>query len=61
MNEKTLREALILARRFVEQAKDVQSDYRRMDGMTPSPKKTGALRRTSLDLTRALAEMRKPG
>lgn len=61
MNEKSLREALTLAREFERLARDLQSAYRAQDGSHPSPKLTGAVRRKSLDLTRALADMRRPG
>ena len=52
-----------LAANFVVQASDVlktevmDESYKHL---TAGPKQTGAFRRLSLDLTRALADMRKP-
>lgn len=65
MKSEAITEAERLARRFLECAKDERKarfTYER-NGYTfhsTSPKHTGALRRASMDLTRALAEMRKP-
>jgi hypothetical protein len=40
--------------------KDGQGDYHTVEYPSKSHKHRGALRRKSMDLTRALAEMRKP-
>ncbi len=74
MNARTVREARLLAEEFARMAKAVEHDYKEQtdwrakkgpdeswhDCPSVSPKRTGALRRRSLDLTRALAEMRRP-
>lgn len=60
MNEKTLDDAEKMAREFLHRARR----YRTEKGIPLSgnlPKYTGALRRASMELTRALAEMRRPG
>lgn len=66
MNAKTLEAAVYQARRFIERAEalkkaakdhSMSADF----GFYAHPKESGAVRRASLDLTRALAEMRKPG
>jgi hypothetical protein len=57
--DKTMNEA----RRFMELAADVLGNCTHRIGehvYLDTGKKTGALRRASMDLTRALAEMRKP-
>jgi hypothetical protein len=56
-----IEEAVSEARRFIKRdgvavAKAKQSRY----GLTDCGKESGAVKRSSLDLTRALAEMRKP-
>lgn len=48
------------ARRFLERAKAWRAAQGTPHGCTSTPKESGALRRASLDLTRALAEMRRP-
>lgn len=53
------------AERFVERAKAIQSHKRQVLGPSvirfdAGPKETGAARRASLDLTRALADLRRP-
>ena len=53
MNDEKIKEAVREAKRFIEKAKTVRADWR------PS-KEAGALKRASMDLTRALAELRKP-
>lgn len=68
MNDKSIDRATAEAKRFLERAKEWKAatkdpDWIGGDGYKyyPSaPKQSGALRRASLDLTRALAEMRKP-
>ena len=61
MTPDSIETAIVEAKRFLEKADRVrisvpQKGYRIAFG----PKETGALRRASMDLTRALAEMRKP-
>ena len=63
MNEETVREAMYRAQRFIDSGKAVMARYRQegiggcvFDGCA----ETGACRRASMDLTRALAELRKP-
>lgn len=62
MNQKTLLEAEAAAKVFLERAKVVHAAWQQGKEHTwLAPKETGALRRASMDLTRALAELRKPG
>lgn len=59
MNKETLNTASIEAQRFlraVEALKKAQST-----NQYSNPKESGAVRRASMDLTRALADMRTPG
>lgn len=66
MNRDGIEKAKAEALRFleaVERVAETFSEYNRWAGHAPfgcGNKDTGALRRASLDLTRALAEMRKP-
>ena len=55
MNTKTLAAAVREAKRFIEAAKAVRSDGEWIN----SSKESGAVKRASMDLTRALSEMRK--
>ena len=50
------------AKRFLLKAKGIKINKGGVtwNYLTSDPKATGALRRASMDLTRALAEMRKP-
>ena len=49
------------AKRFLERVRAVKQEYSEYkDSMLCGSKHTGALRRASMDLTRALSEMRKP-
>ena len=67
MNKQKIDTAVVEARRFLqrveelkaEEAQDNNAGFQRYDG-SPS-KARGALRRASMDLTRALANMRRPG
>jgi len=58
--------AIAEAKRFLERAKELKVAVRDPDDgkflktYPSAPKEHGALRRASLDLTRALAEMRRP-
>lgn len=56
MTEERIKEALRLARMFEKQVKVVLADR----GGYGGTRAAGTLRRLSLDLTRALADMRKP-
>jgi hypothetical protein len=61
MNRKTLDVAIAEAERFLERAKKLKvCEPSSHNYFYSSPKEQGATRRASLDLTRALAEMRKP-
>jgi hypothetical protein len=60
-------DAYELARRFMERIDNMRQaereNHREYEGKVyyyPSPKHRGAVRRISMELTRALAEMRKP-
>ena len=71
MNRETLKAAVAEAERFLARAKDVPAPIERapaewtkdgkawMDDSIP-PKDGGAVRRASMDLTRALADLRRP-
>jgi hypothetical protein len=61
MDNAKLLAAVSEARRFIERAKTL--DIARSGAKTPYasfPKEQGAVRRASLDLTRALADLRRP-
>lgn len=65
MNQKSILAAEAEAKRFLARAKewrDAQGStlYNGINYAHPTPKQGGALRRASLDLTRALASMRRP-
>ena len=71
MENANIDRAIAEAKRFLERAKDLREATRCPDGSYEyegkihktyplAPKEHGALRRASLDLTRALAEMRRP-
>jgi len=61
MNLRKLETAMAEAKRFLAKAKVLKD---RMDGDTSyywmGTKESGAVKRSSMDLTRALAELRKP-
>ena len=61
MTRNALENAIQEARRFLYKAGEVvfSPQMKAGEGFLPS-KETGAVKRASLDLTRALAEMRKP-
>jgi hypothetical protein len=64
-NVDDLAHAIREAKRFIAIAKKVQANKNKPIGTAryywyASPKDTGATRRASMDLTRALAELRKP-
>jgi hypothetical protein len=61
MNEQNIKEAKRIAEVFVKQAKVVLADKSPYgEGIVSGTRHTGTLRRLSLDLTRALADMRRP-
>lgn len=60
MNNKSVLTAIDEARRFIERAADVLEEHKKFHIDYFGTKKTGALRRSSLDLTRALADLRRP-
>lgn len=66
MNADTLSRARIEAKRFLEACEDFDLErdkYRQQEneGFEPSyPRQTGNIKRRSMDLTRALANLRKP-
>ena len=62
MNKTGIQKAMEAAEEFIERASavlDEEADSKYTHSLYPSAK-TGALRRQSMELTRALAEMRKP-
>lgn len=66
MKTDNIRAAVAEARRFIQKAEAFEaqvSAYLRGGSRHyfSAPKESGAVRRASMDLTRALAEMRKPG
>lgn len=66
MNKDTLNAAIREAERFVKIAKDCRHNIQtnRVDEYvftSFSPKDSGATKRASMDLTRALADLRRPG
>jgi hypothetical protein len=58
MNRETLRKAMDEARRFLSIADDAIVALSQNDG---SNKQTGAVKRASMDLSRALSDMRRAG
>lgn len=65
MQEKAIKEACEIARKFIAECIKMEEEEKKlvsMDGTYHynSPKHRGSVRRRSMDLTRALAEMRKP-
>lgn len=65
MNIENIKKAKQEALRFVERADALLQERKKYDEGEKkycfnAPKESGAVRRASLDLTRALAEMRKP-
>lgn len=57
MNKEKVSAAMSEARRFLRKA----DDFMKANQEFYTPKESGALRRASMDLTRSLSEMRKPG
>ncbi len=66
MNIPEIKNAIAEAERFIDRAKDLLNTVKREETSAyvfesyTVGKESGALRRASLDLTRALADMRKP-
>ena len=74
MTEETISIAAVECQRLMQKIADLRKEMHEpqtdwLKGIKPDrriylsdcPKQTGALRRASLDLTRALADMRRPG
>lgn len=68
MKPDSIREAVAQAYRFIDAAELVLNNLRKVKAdsgaiyeYVEKPKESGALRRASMDLTRSLADMRKPG
>jgi hypothetical protein len=62
VNANSVNHAIAEAKRFIQRAeawKKAEND--RAQSYYNNPKESGAVRRASMDLTRALADMRKPG
>jgi hypothetical protein len=70
MNRDTLKTAIAEAERFLKRAKAIPAPVKRVRTWDSSgekfldesinPKDSGAVRRSSMDLTRALADLRRP-
>lgn len=65
MDRLKIKEAVVCAERFIAKVKELPAPVPYGDGKYQYindnfPKQSGAIRRASMDLTRALAEMRKP-
>lgn len=60
MTNETIEIAVAEAERFIAAAKRLE-EAEKTNGRGVNPKENGALRRASMDLTRALADMRRPG
>jgi hypothetical protein len=63
MNKAKIEACEKLCREFLERAKEVKSNPHLLGeyGLIWGGKETGALRRTSMELTRALADLRRAG
>ncbi|CAB4145905.1 hypothetical protein UFOVP1204_44 [uncultured Caudovirales phage] len=60
MDRRTIGKAIKEANRFLEIAAEVERQLKDREHFIVGTKNSGALRRASMDLTRALAEMRRP-
>lgn len=61
MRQAKINAAVLEAKRFLAKHKEYKASITTMGGYKMAgSKESGALRRASMDLTRALAEMRKP-
>ena len=61
MNKRGIEKAIKEARRFIETAEVARKELDANHMYFVGSKLTAAVKRASMDLTRALAEMRKPG
>lgn len=61
MNPATLKAAVKEAKRFIDLASEVETHKTGEYEYINSGKASGAVKRASMDLSRALSEMRKPG
>ena len=62
MNLASVNKAVEEAKRFLKAAKEWQkAETEKVPSYASCPLESGAIRRSSMDLTRALAAMRKPG
>ena len=59
MNEHTLKEAVSEAERFLKRAKELQEALKNKPLIFYGTKETGAVRRASMDLSRALSDLRR--
>ena len=60
MNIKEIKTAVAMAERFIARSKEIKTTKSGEFEWIDAGKESGALRRASLDLTRQLAQMRKP-
>lgn len=61
MRQAKINAAVLEAKRFLAKHKEYEASVKTLSGyQVTGSKESGALRRASMDLTRALAEMRKP-
>jgi hypothetical protein len=60
MNTRTLQTAIAEAERFLDLARELQAEQRGACVYFTASKATGSTRRASMDLTRALADLRRP-
>ena len=60
MNTERILDAVVEAQTFIDRARELVEARKQVEYGT-LPKESGALRRASMDLTRALAEMRRAG
>lgn len=61
MNHAKINAAVLEAKRFLAKHKEYEASIKTLSGyQVVGTKESGALRRASMDLTRSLAEMRKP-
>jgi len=62
MNNSTIDDAVKEAKRFLKCAQEFKhAEKEKRYSYQSFPKESGAMRRSSLDLTRSLANLRKPG
>lgn len=60
MNRRTVNAAIKAAEDFIDAARAAKAELEESNHWVVGTKNTGALRRASMDLTRRLADMRKP-